>query len=614
MTSAVDFFTRAFPHPQQEGTRGSIGPDEEGFRFDDYVKRSRDARPEERDYSKQENRLERLERLDDKRYGDRRLKDAANESAEQQPYNDEGDDAAAEGRQADKPKVENEKPVAEGGDETLPSVQTGLVQASTPFTLQVALDEPLPVVSAGTAETEISASDQPAPAIQGTPVPPSLGEQVIDEIVVTTQKPGPEAVQTPLTTAGPAGPAQDAEAETLLSQQSPANAQSSAPFSSTAGRTLGELIAEANGKSKPAAGPTESLPKSTAPEGVAVQTSDKLNGAVLPAEAKAVEPTTLSTDSAKAPAAGTLTGAPVNEAVAQQNAQAQLRATAEGQRERSVPVLRNGLTETALDARTDPLTAEQEVERPVLDRAPKTADAQRPAQPAPTNGANTSPLAASVPTPQPDTSELPKPLATLSGDRPIAPVSSALQATQPLSIEEPASAIAKIDGTSSPQSRAADVSVQARVHVSNPATLQSDLAIAMSRSLRDGITKFEIQMDPPELGRIEVQLELSKDGRVQAILSADNQDTLDLLQRDHKHLFKALQDSGLDLDSDSLNFSLNDGSERGQREGHDADDLSHTDDELTETLTLLGQAEAAVPTIESYGFRLRAAGGVNLRV
>jgi len=84
----------------------------------------------------------------------------------------------------------------------------------------------------------------------------------------------------------------------------------------------------------------------------------------------------------------------------------------------------------------------------------------------------------------------------------------------------------------------------------------SALATAIAVKSASGTKTFDIRMDPPELGRVDVHLSVDRDGKVQAMLSAEHPRTLELLQRDSQHLERALKDAGLDLSNNSLNFSL----------------------------------------------------------
>lgn len=90
------------------------------------------------------------------------------------------------------------------------------------------------------------------------------------------------------------------------------------------------------------------------------------------------------------------------------------------------------------------------------------------------------------------------------------------------------------------------------------------IALRIVQASRGGEARFEIQLDPPELGRIDVRLEIGQEGSLRAHLAADRAETLDLLQRDGRILQKALEGAGLKLGQDSLEFSLRDqgGSDR----------------------------------------------------
>jgi flagellar hook-length control protein FliK len=79
-----------------------------------------------------------------------------------------------------------------------------------------------------------------------------------------------------------------------------------------------------------------------------------------------------------------------------------------------------------------------------------------------------------------------------------------------------------------------------------------------------GINHFEIRLDPVELGRIDVRLEIDKEGGVKAHLSVDRVETLALLQRDSKTLESAFDQAGLKLSGGSVDLSLRDQSPQGQ--------------------------------------------------
>ena len=82
------------------------------------------------------------------------------------------------------------------------------------------------------------------------------------------------------------------------------------------------------------------------------------------------------------------------------------------------------------------------------------------------------------------------------------------------------------------------------------------IAIEIAGRALAGKNHFDIRLDPPELGRIEVRLDVDRDGNVTSRMIADRSDTLDLLRRDASGLDRALQDAGLKTADNSLQFSL----------------------------------------------------------
>jgi flagellar hook-length control protein FliK len=84
------------------------------------------------------------------------------------------------------------------------------------------------------------------------------------------------------------------------------------------------------------------------------------------------------------------------------------------------------------------------------------------------------------------------------------------------------------------------------------------LAVEIAAHAQAGKNRFEIRLDPPELGRINVRLEVDHDGKVTSHLVADRQETLDMLRRDAPALERSLQDAGLKTGDNALQFSLRD--------------------------------------------------------
>jgi len=142
-----------------------------------------------------------------------------------------------------------------------------------------------------------------------------------------------------------------------------------------------------------------------------------------------------------------------------------------------------------------------------------------------------------------------------------------------------------------------------------PQTTQT-LAAQIARKFSDGARVFDIRLDPPELGRVDVRLELGPDKRVSAILSAERTETLAELQRSARDLERALQEAGLDLSEDGLSFNLSDGSNPFEdSEGYEAF-APETERELT--LAVETPVTSDAPAEALYGFAVSQRTGLNL--
>jgi flagellar hook-length control protein FliK len=82
------------------------------------------------------------------------------------------------------------------------------------------------------------------------------------------------------------------------------------------------------------------------------------------------------------------------------------------------------------------------------------------------------------------------------------------------------------------------------------------VAFEVARQFGAGNTRFQIRLDPADLGRIDVKLDLDKSGTVNAHMVVERPETLDLMMRDQRALQQALQQAGLDQSKTSLEFSL----------------------------------------------------------
>lgn len=132
------------------------------------------------------------------------------------------------------------------------------------------------------------------------------------------------------------------------------------------------------------------------------------------------------------------------------------------------------------------------------------------------------------------------------------------------------------------------------------------LAIEIAAQARAGNSRFEIRLDPPELGRIDVRLDVDRRGNVTSRLVIERADTYDLLRRDQSTLERALQQAGLKTSDNALEFSLRD---QGFAQHREADDVPHSRRVAIHELEATPNEAAA-----GYARRLAARGGIDIRV
>jgi flagellar hook-length control protein FliK len=130
------------------------------------------------------------------------------------------------------------------------------------------------------------------------------------------------------------------------------------------------------------------------------------------------------------------------------------------------------------------------------------------------------------------------------------------------------------------------------------------LAVEIVSRAHEGLRRFEIRLDPPELGRIDVRLDVDRGGNVTSRLTVERAETLDLLRRDAPQLERALQQAGLNTEG-GLQFSLRDQNFANRDQAQqNATTLIVPDDEPAAT-------EAAR---RGYGRLIGLGGGVDIRV
>jgi flagellar hook-length control protein FliK len=136
----------------------------------------------------------------------------------------------------------------------------------------------------------------------------------------------------------------------------------------------------------------------------------------------------------------------------------------------------------------------------------------------------------------------------------------------------------------------------------------SGLALEIAASVKNGKSSFEIRLDPADLGRIDVRIDVDRSGQVTSHLTVEKPETLSMLQQDAPQLQRALDDAGLKTGSGGLQFSLRDQSSSGQNSGNQTGSNAQR---------LVVSEEDTIPAAvagRTYGRMLGSSSGVDISV
>ena len=128
-----------------------------------------------------------------------------------------------------------------------------------------------------------------------------------------------------------------------------------------------------------------------------------------------------------------------------------------------------------------------------------------------------------------------------------------------------------------------------------------------------GSKRFDIRLDPPELGRVDVNLEISEKGEVSAKLVVDRVETLHLLQRDARTLERAFEQAGLKPSNSGVDITLRDPNDQSGFRQQRQDDEAPRRARIQPDSADLGDA-SAIPAQPAPIRRLVRLGGVDLSI
>ena len=138
----------------------------------------------------------------------------------------------------------------------------------------------------------------------------------------------------------------------------------------------------------------------------------------------------------------------------------------------------------------------------------------------------------------------------------------------------------------------------------------SGIPVEIAAAARAGKTRFDISLDPVDLGRIDVRINVDRNGQVTSHLTVEKPETLQMLRQDAPQLQRALDDAGLKTGSNGLSFSLRDQNSSGQNTGQNNDNGSNS----RRLIISEDDQAASAPVRSSYGRMLGSSSGVDIRV
>src|SRR5206468_10950016 len=94
------------------------------------------------------------------------------------------------------------------------------------------------------------------------------------------------------------------------------------------------------------------------------------------------------------------------------------------------------------------------------------------------------------------------------------------------------------------------------------------LALQIAVTAQGGKSRFQITLDPAELGRIDVRIDVDRHGQIFSHLTVEKPETLAMLRQDAPQLQRALDNAGFKTGDNGLQFSLRDQSSSGNG-GHE---------------------------------------------
>lgn len=156
----------------------------------------------------------------------------------------------------------------------------------------------------------------------------------------------------------------------------------------------------------------------------------------------------------------------------------------------------------------------------------------------------------------------------------ISPESAAKAAVDPTPAPGPQASI-QTAATSNPLSDASRATATPPALQSAPAATIEVYSRIIERA--DGrAQRFEVRLDPVELGRVDVRIEIGADKKVHAVLAAHDSAALSDLMRGQRALERALSDAGIDIADNGVRFEMSNDANRGSANQQRGESNTHS--------------------------------------
>jgi flagellar hook-length control protein FliK len=160
----------------------------------------------------------------------------------------------------------------------------------------------------------------------------------------------------------------------------------------------------------------------------------------------------------------------------------------------------------------------------------------------------------------PANTDAPTPAATTAAPHEHRAVAEQVQTDTP-DVNQAANAVQQSQAPSATTPVATQLTVTAATAAAVPL---NGLALQIAVTAQSGKSRFEIRLDPAELGRIDVRIDVDRHGQLTSHLTVEKPETLAMLRQDAPQLQRALDNAGFKTGDGGLQFSLRDQSSSGQ--------------------------------------------------